>query len=283
MSNILPFIISAILQMIRLTSDIISTSADKAYQDRLHSTRDKMNLKLSRVNSNTNIDHNNDEFLKQDPTSDMNDCSIETELVGENVDVKKRSYIAILLKVEVLLIWFILVFLVILLAIRSKDDFASIASLCCAIITMILSLILHRRDPMRAVKYTIFQRILNIASFIFMFVGVITPTTNQSSEISNIQYILLVLSALLLLQIAVSAILLPRLVQNKYPHQTLSRKAFMIMMKPYFWPDGTPTQSAIVSRVRVLMTWNCVIATKICSLITPLFLGKASMDLAVSY
>lgn len=50
----------------------------------------------------------------------------------------------------------------------------------------------------------------------------------------------------------------------------LSRKAIVTLLKPYFWPDATNT-SAGWNRIRAMATWFCVVASKICTLVSPLF------------
>lgn len=59
----------------------------------------------------------------------------------------------------------------------------------------------------------------------------------------------------------------------------LSRSAIVTLLKPYFWPDQT-SDSAIMNRIRAILTWVCVILSKICNLVAPMFLGWASTALA---
>jgi hypothetical protein len=59
----------------------------------------------------------------------------------------------------------------------------------------------------------------------------------------------------------------------------LSRKALFILLKPYFWPAAT-SESALINRFRAIMTWVCVICSKICNLTAPILLGWASTALA---
>ena len=61
--------------------------------------------------------------------------------------------------------------------------------------------------------------------------------------------------------------------------RSLSRKALMTMLKPYFWPAATDS-SALWNRARAIMTWVCVILSKVCGLVSPLLLGWASTALA---
>ena len=65
----------------------------------------------------------------------------------------------------------------------------------------------------------------------------------------------------------------------------LSWSAIAILVKPYIWPDavmgGNNTWwETSINRFRAIMTWVCVIASKYCSLISPLYLGWASTALA---
>jgi ABC-type transport system involved in Fe-S cluster assembly fused permease/ATPase subunit len=59
----------------------------------------------------------------------------------------------------------------------------------------------------------------------------------------------------------------------------LSRKALLTMLKPYFWPDATDS-SAVLNRVRAILTWVCVACSKVCNLVSPILLGWASTALA---
>eukprot|EP00934_Nitzschia_sp_Nitz4_P006888 Nitzschia sp. Nitz4//scaffold217_size45653//21347//24329//NITZ4_007224-RA/size45653-snap-gene-0.78-mRNA-1//1//CDS//3329542237//6878//frame0 len=63
------------------------------------------------------------------------------------------------------------------------------------------------------------------------------------------------------------------------PKKTLSRAAMLTMLKPYFWPDETST-SAWLNRARAMLTWVCVVLSKVCNVISPIFLGWASTALA---
>ena len=58
----------------------------------------------------------------------------------------------------------------------------------------------------------------------------------------------------------------------------LNKRALLIILKPYFWPDATAT-SATINRVRAITTWLCVGSAKACSLFAPILLGRASTAL----
>jgi ABC-type multidrug transport system fused ATPase/permease subunit len=63
--------------------------------------------------------------------------------------------------------------------------------------------------------------------------------------------------------------------------RTISRGAFLKMLKPYFWPDASTNDATVFgNRVRAIVTWVCVIGSKVCGLVSPLYLGWASTSLA---
>lgn len=64
---------------------------------------------------------------------------------------------------------------------------------------------------------------------------------------------------------------------NKRPSgkPVLSGNAIAMLLKPYFWPDATDS-SAVVNRIRAILTWVCVILSKMANLVSPIFLGWAS-------
>ena len=60
-----------------------------------------------------------------------------------------------------------------------------------------------------------------------------------------------------------------------------SSKAVMMfrLLKPYVWPESTAT-SATVNRLRSVLTWVFVVASKVCSLWAPIFIGQAATAVA---
>lgn len=61
---------------------------------------------------------------------------------------------------------------------------------------------------------------------------------------------------------------------------SLSTQHFMALLRPYFWPDATVEDTAFMNRLRAVLTWVCVAGSKVCTLVSPLFLGWASTALA---
>lgn len=48
------------------------------------------------------------------------------------------------------------------------------------------------------------------------------------------------------------------------------------VLKPYFWPSTGTTRELVVNRTRAVMTWVCVLFSKVCSLVAPIYLAKAT-------
>jgi len=59
----------------------------------------------------------------------------------------------------------------------------------------------------------------------------------------------------------------------------LSFKSLALMLKPYFWPDKT-SSSAMLNRTLAVLTWVCVVGSKLSSLSSPIILGRASTALS---
>eukprot|EP00562_Extubocellulus_spinifer_P028869 CAMPEP_0178642790 /NCGR_PEP_ID=MMETSP0698-20121128/17362_1 /TAXON_ID=265572 /ORGANISM="Extubocellulus spinifer, Strain CCMP396" /LENGTH=934 /DNA_ID=CAMNT_0020283569 /DNA_START=162 /DNA_END=2967 /DNA_ORIENTATION=+ len=60
---------------------------------------------------------------------------------------------------------------------------------------------------------------------------------------------------------------------------SLSKRAILVTLRPYFWPNATAT-SALTNRIRAIMTWVCVGSAKACNLTAPIMLGRASTALS---
>jgi ABC-type multidrug transport system fused ATPase/permease subunit len=60
----------------------------------------------------------------------------------------------------------------------------------------------------------------------------------------------------------------------------LSRAAILTLLKPYFWPDATESSAAYMNRIRAILTWLCVVLSKVANLLSPILLGWASTALS---
>jgi hypothetical protein len=69
--------------------------------------------------------------------------------------------------------------------------------------------------------------------------------------------------------------------EESQQQKSLSMMARWQLVKPYVWPDETDDDhSAFWNRVRAISTWLCVILSKGCNIISPMFLGWATTALA---
>eukprot|EP00594_Rhizosolenia_setigera_P011092 CAMPEP_0178969328 /NCGR_PEP_ID=MMETSP0789-20121207/18787_1 /TAXON_ID=3005 /ORGANISM="Rhizosolenia setigera, Strain CCMP 1694" /LENGTH=877 /DNA_ID=CAMNT_0020655433 /DNA_START=52 /DNA_END=2682 /DNA_ORIENTATION=+ len=75
---------------------------------------------------------------------------------------------------------------------------------------------------------------------------------------------------------------IPKIHETDKKKATLSIKSTLVMLKPYFWPTETKSSSAAFNRLRVILTWVCVLLSKASNLIGPVFLGKATTQLSRS-
>jgi len=68
--------------------------------------------------------------------------------------------------------------------------------------------------------------------------------------------------------------------QSRDDKAIISYRAVFCMLRPYLWPDPAACKKAKWHRFRVISTWLCVSGSKLCNLIAPILLGKASTSLA---
>jgi len=131
-------------------------------------------------------------------------------------------------------------------------------------------------------RFLMVQRIFFIFSSSITMLGSIFAIVlpNESSSPTYIDYItmslLIVYTLLAFIESKVFQIVLKKGDENKKKHLG---KSLLKILKPYFWPEAT-SSSAFLNRTRAILTWMCVAASKTCSLISPIFLGKASTALS---
>lgn len=150
----------------------------------------------------------------------------------------------------------------------------------CASGAFCLSTWVNLRDATRA-KFTQFQRTLHVLSALILVTGVLFRvfSSSSSSDASEWDYI----SMGLLIWFALQTLVECRFIQwpevpLKGKKARLSTRSFLVVLKPYFWPDATST-SATLNRIRAISTWVFVAASKACSLIAPVYIGRASTEL----
>lgn len=54
---------------------------------------------------------------------------------------------------------------------------------------------------------------------------------------------------------------------------------FYLILQSYFWPDDGKDSSALINRARSTLTWIMVVLSKICSIISPIYLSYGTDNL----
>lgn len=153
-----------------------------------------------------------------------------------------------------------------------------------AVVVVTLGALLTHRDKHRQ-RFGKLQRFLYSASSITIWLPIFCAY-RQSQEAASVRdEMILVLVSLYVVLSWGESLLVPLPINvndddaSSIGRKTLSRSAMVTMLKPYVWPDET-SDSAVMNRFRAIMTWVCVILSKMCNLASPLFLGWASTALA---
>lgn len=145
-------------------------------------------------------------------------------------------------------------------------------------------------------RYGIVQRVFHTVSSILMCCAIILQLlytgnyqyTNMMISFSwyELLYVIMISSSLIctLIQVRLLSTSDPTAAASDDDTKKQRVHAFQTsilgpLLKPYFWPDAT-SQSAIANRIRAISTWVCVILSKVCNLLSPLYLGWASTALA---
>jgi len=137
-------------------------------------------------------------------------------------------------------------------------------------LTVLAGLVFNLRDSKRE-RFSFTNRVLYVSSAVILFVAG-TLMKSVSGMIAIIIYCVLAVTESWLYPY-------PKKEMKTKKKATLSRESIIILLKPYFWPDAT-TNSALLNRVLVILTWVCVLGSKGSNLVAPVMLGKASTALA---
>ena len=167
-----------------------------------------------------------------------------------------------------------------------RDAVYSAIPLGCSAVAVFVGLVLNVRDYARH-RFTSFQRLMYSFSALILLVGCIvllawpasdgTESRSPTSADWATLAVLVVYAALALVEGKVCRYPVPKTKGEK--KASLSKRAILVTLKPYFWPDATAT-SAFTNRLRAAMTWVCVGSAKACNLTAPILLGRASTALS---
>jgi len=167
----------------------------------------------------------------------------------------------------------------------SKKDsplFDSISLGCASVVT---SDFLHSRDYHKR-RFGYFQRVLYMISVFLLVGGFIAciscpPQLSDGTALSSptktdttTLVCLLIYASLAVVEVKMYPIPKPPKGEEEKQSAKLSWKAFIFLVKPYFWPDRTAS-SATINRIRAMSTWIFVLCSKACSLTAPILIGKA--------
>jgi len=148
-----------------------------------------------------------------------------------------------------------------------------------------LGLILTASDRLRQ-RFGTFHRVLCSLSMIALWLPIYSWYFGDKAVATGGDKMFFVLVSLYVILNLVESVFLPKSPESNQEvelspgsRKSLSRLAMFRLLKPYFWPDATGS-SAFSNRLRAIMTWVCVILSKICNLASPLLLGWASTALA---
>jgi ABC-type transport system involved in Fe-S cluster assembly fused permease/ATPase subunit len=153
-----------------------------------------------------------------------------------------------------------------------------------SVTVLVFSTLLTYRDVERT-RFGIVSRISYLAAALTIAIPLnIFYYSHRNVTTSGDELVVNVMSLFALLALGESFIVaLPRKQaerRDSIPQKKrLSSHAILTLLKPYFWPEGT-TESATINRIRAIMTWVCVVLSKVCNLVSPILLGWASTALA---
>eukprot|EP00934_Nitzschia_sp_Nitz4_P006038 Nitzschia sp. Nitz4//scaffold217_size45653//13984//17003//NITZ4_007221-RA/size45653-augustus-gene-0.9-mRNA-1//-1//CDS//3329542228//6028//frame0 len=153
-----------------------------------------------------------------------------------------------------------------------------------SISVILISAFLTLRDLTRH-RFGILARVLHLIAAVLIYIPIcVIYYTNGRKDSTSTDETVLNVMGLYLILVCVECFFVPRpqppvAASTFRQKRTLSRAAMFTMLKPYFWPDET-SSSAWLNRTRAMLTWVCVILSKACNLVSPIFLGWASTALA---
>lgn len=145
-------------------------------------------------------------------------------------------------------------------------------------IGIFFSLLTSIQDYKRT-RFSLAQRIVfPIATTITLLSSIILISTSTQKP-TSIDYTIVALLIVYFILSLVERKVFTETIVDKSGKKAHLGKALIVILKPYFWPDATAS-SAMLNRTRAILTWVFVSCSKACSLIAPIFLGKASSALS---
>jgi hypothetical protein len=163
--------------------------------------------------------------------------------------------------------------------------------LLCASFSSFSCLILNRRDSKRQ-RFSCTQRVFYLTSSLSLLYGgyyavfFCYPNEDKVTFSTSTWDLMALLSLSLYMIICLwecKTCPFPTCTNHRDGKNVLSRKAILTMLRPYFWPDAEKDasicDSVSLNRIRAILTWICVALAKVCLLIAPVLIGRASTAL----
>lgn len=153
----------------------------------------------------------------------------------------------------------------------------------CSTVACLLAFFINVLDPMRT-RFSFLQRTLHVSSALILLLAIITLFAMEATaSLAALDIVSLTATFCFLIFAFSECHFLPypdtNLLTGDTKKARLTTRAILTVLKPYFWPDATAT-SATWNRIRAMTTWFCVAASKACTLMAPIFLGRAITGLS---
>ncbi|GAX17583.1 ATP-binding cassette, subfamily B (MDR/TAP), member 6 [Fistulifera solaris] len=272
--------VAVTLQMVRLSIDLISV-ASQPVEDEVKETKPQSSENQNRpispllTKADRKVSSSSDDeewpLLSSDPSGSTNSALLSHKMR----------------KIAFAIAWIVLSIFYFDCALSATRSVLSL--LLSALLVTLTNIIFQWRDPEKQ-RYGHTSRFFHIASawilwsaFSFEY---ITVKYNDSAK--SFSWITVGAATLQLVLTLVDACCVQGPPRQNRPSQSdesdkksaLSSQQFMTLLRPYFWPDATADSTALMNRSRAVLTWVCVAGSKVCNLVSPLFLGWASTALA---
>lgn len=295
--------IAAFFSVFRFSIDIIATATGRAEENekKIMESKKKSNSSASSVSLSGSTSSSVKASKNQQSTSLLSNVvngNDDNDDDGGKDDDKRPpiqtalSYISIIIQVS-FLIYFTTMTIITALNTNETLLFDEIPLGAMAIGTF-FNLVVSIRDFKRT-RFTSIHRLFYI---IFTLMSTLANvfhvafSSSQTTHNSSLEYVTMaIMIVYTTLAFVEGKVFLPTYIQasnkNGNEHGTSGvfkkkhlGRSILIILKPYFWPKATPNTSAWLNRTRAIMTWVCVASAKVCTVISPIFLGRASTALS---
>jgi ABC-type transport system involved in Fe-S cluster assembly fused permease/ATPase subunit len=269
--------VAATLQMVRLSIDLIAVASQPVEDDVKESKpqssenqKGSVSPLLTKADRKVSSGSDDEEWplLSSDPSESTNSSLLSPRMR----------------KIAFAIVWIVLTIFYFDCALSAAKSILFL--ILSALLVTLTDVIFLWRDPLKQ-RYGHTARFFHIASVWILWSAFsyeyMTATTNDSAK--SVSWSIVGAATLQLVLTLVDACCLKGSRDNAPSDESdkksvLSSQQFMTLLRPYFWPDATGESTALINRSRAVVTWVCVAGSKICNLVSPLFLGWASTALA---